>query len=350
MDEKKKALRDRMQNLMIVLLSVSAVLLFTQTQLSNLGVDAGMRYFSNFRTDPVQPVTLPTAALLSAPLHIAVNDGYVRTGKTYTTTADPSLASLTTLLGEALGSAGTLTACSDDAFRDALSKNSIYYDFTTDLPLPILSGFVGTAFSTAKLSARRLVLAEVGTALRLYLQDGTGACASCTTAISVSALSAVLESYGAEPVAFAFEQGEDYGTLSPYTLFAPVPVCNQLTAAPSLTDESTLLRQLAFNPHTKSRYTESGGTEVIFEGTRTLRIRPDGTAVYQGDTGDLSIALGDTTPTLTTAILGVESLAETMLSGALGDATLFLQSVHEEGGLLHLRFDCQIDGIEIRAT
>ena len=58
MGEKKRRRRDLFQNISIVLLSLSAVFLFAQTQLYTLGVDAGSDYLQ-YRGSPSKRRPLP---------------------------------------------------------------------------------------------------------------------------------------------------------------------------------------------------------------------------------------------------------------------------------------------------
>lgn len=354
METKKHDRRDRVQNLLIVLLSVLAVLLFAQTQMVNLDLSWSDGRFSSL-LNPTAPAGTPdvtTLADLAAPIHVVVSGQDGRCGMFYTTTANASLSRMSTLLGSALGSAGTWTECGDDAFRAALN-GGVYFDFLGDLPLSLLGELLGTdGAGAAQLSARQVVLYPGEENVRLYIRDETGICRTCSTAVQSPVLSTELATYRANGAFFAFEGGDAFGGLDPYTPLTPEPLSYPvLSVANSLSDSTALLRQLEFNPYTNSRYTEKGGAEVIVGGSsRTLRLEPDGTVIYSAADGDdtLSISSSGDAVTASEAVLGARSLAEAMLSGQLGEAALYLEEISaaEDGWLV--RFGFQLDGMPVR--
>ena len=138
MDAKQRNHRDFLQNIIISLLSLSAVILIAQTQIYSLGDSSD--YFQQFlggnseETNPaVQPVSL------SSPLRVAVSGTYGRYGDVDLVTSDESFRQLGSLLGEALGSAQQQISCSQESFAAALNRPSIYYDFLTPQPLSMLA-------------------------------------------------------------------------------------------------------------------------------------------------------------------------------------------------------------------
>ena len=91
MDERRRKRRDFLQNISIVLLTLSAVFLIAQTQLYTLGVNAGSGYLRNLAGDAAQAPPSSQAALtsLSAPVRLAVTGVYGgRYGSVAATTAD----------------------------------------------------------------------------------------------------------------------------------------------------------------------------------------------------------------------------------------------------------------------
>lgn len=351
MEQKSRDRRDRLQNLLIVVLSVSAVLLFAQNQMANLNRTWSDGHFGSLLDPDPTPVSeADTLADLAAPVRVSVAVADGRYGLLYATTADASLSQFSTLLGSALGSAGTWTECDDQAFRAALD-HGVYFDFLSELPLPILTGLLGTEPSgDSSFSARQAVLFPSQEGVRLYLRSEDGTCRVCSTAVQSEVLSTEMALYQADGTFFAFEGGEGYAQLDPYTLLPhETPESAVLTVGNSLSDSSTLLRQLDFNPYTKYRYTEKGGTEVIVEEPRTLRIQTDGTVVYQAGDGDttLSVSSAGETATAVEAVLGTRSLAETVLAGQLGEATLYLESITATDTGWLVRFGFQRGGVPI---
>lgn len=354
MDTARRKRRDFLQNIAIVVLTLSAVALFVQTQLYTLDRDGD--YFRSLSTSSTATQPTPTSlADLSAPVRIAVTGDYGHYGSIQTTTTDKAFTeSLRSLLRGALGSAQAFTPCSGEEFLDAVSGVSIYYDFLNPLPLSFLSGLVGEESDTETVLARQLVLADRGeNGVRLYLSDGSSY-SSCSVAISASRLADIVSSYELGGAFFAFESAEIdplYASLAPCSLFlTPQPSLSALSAKTPLSDTDWLLSVLGFNPNTKSRYTEAGGTEVIIRGDCSLRIRSDGTVLYDGgSTPSLQISTREDA-TINQRVLAVQSLLNSIFANFTSDASLYLVSVQSSGSSTVLRFGYQVEGVPIRFT
>ena len=103
-----------------------------------------------------------------------------------------------------------------------------------------------------------------------------------------------------------------------------------------------LLTALDFNAHTNSRYAEPGGTEVVMDGRRTLRIGPEGTVTYDSgeeDAGGRGGALE--------ALRAAGRLAAA-LTGGVDASPLYLRRLEErEDGYL-VGFQYQVEGVPVR--
>ena len=240
MDTVRRKRRDFFQNIAIVVLMLSAVALFVQTQLYNLNQDND--YFRSLSAGSTASQSAPTSlADLSAPVRIAVTGDYGHYGNVQMTTTDKAFTeSLRSLLRGALGSAQTFTPCSGEEFLSAISGVSIYYDFLNSLPLSVLAGLVGEASDNETISARQLVLADRGEdGVRLYLSDGS-TYLSCSVAVSASRLADTVSSYELGGAFFAFESAEAeplFASLAPCSLFLnPLPQVSALSAKTPLSD------------------------------------------------------------------------------------------------------------------
>ena len=282
-------------------------------------------------------------------MRVAVTGEYGRFGGVALTTESETFLPLKTLLREALGSAGEARSCAREDFLAALKGPSVYCDFLADLPLDYLADLLG-AGGAADLSARCLVAAEQSGATVLLLRNGEDACFRLSTALPASALTEVVEGFALGSASFAFEGSDPYSAaLAPlYLLPDALPELPVLTVSASAPAEDTLLSVLRFNLHTNSRYTESGGTEVIVEGDRSLRIGANGTVSYaSGDEAVVTIAPSPA-PSLSEATAGACALLDSMLSG--GAARLYLRAVSERGGARTLTLDYQVGGVPLRYT
>ena len=306
MDQTRRTRLDFWQNIAIVLLSFSAVVLLAQTQLYSraLPTDTGVSSVSTVEED----------TLFTAPVRVAVSGSYGRYGSITLTTAAASeeFAPLGSLLGEVLSSAQMYTACTREDLLNALTFSSVYYDFLTPLPLSVLGGLVGAEGEDSILARHLVVTSQGGTRVLLYLWDDGDRFLTCTTALSSAALETLISGYELGNASFSFEEDEALYPLSLFVQDTNLPV---LTAGAPAAISDSLLSSLAFNPHTQTRWTEEGGTEVIVDGDRTLRIREDGSLTYRSGGSDaLTIGHSDL-PTLWEAVTETEAL----LSRLCGD-------------------------------
>ena len=110
-----------------------------------------------------------------------------------------------------------------------------------------------------------------------------------------------------------------------------------------------ILAKLQFNPNTKSRYTETGGTEVIMENGRALRLQADGKIVYQsGGEGVLKVAetAGDL-PAIRDIVEGSKTLMDELAGLAGGAGALYLTGAEQNGNETVLTYGYQVQGIPV---
>ena len=350
MNERVRKRRDFIQNITIAVLSVTAVLLFAQSQIYGLGFNGGLLTFlagSELPASPADPDQ--TGAALTAPVRAAASSSFGRYGSVTLTTDDDAFESLRGLLEQALGSAADFAASGEDAFFRALEGDSVYYDFLAPLPLSVLGELVHAQGSDA-LSARRLILAEEGGAVALHLWDGGTGYFRCSTAITADTLETAINQYELGNAFFAFESEDpNAGAVDPYSLFLETePALPQISISVPLSDTDRLLLALDFNPNTQFRYADATGAEVVREGGRTLRIHPDGTITYQsGGSRALSLGAGEDASLLET-VAAANTLLHSLLASSAGDAELYLAGLEREGENTVLRFGYQLGGVPIR--
>ncbi|MBQ5740216.1 MAG: hypothetical protein IIV78_07385 [Oscillospiraceae bacterium] len=351
MDKKKRRI-DRLQNLAIALLSVSAVVMLLQTPLfGNLGENPLPSWLSG--TASSAHTGLDEELISPAPVQLMLSNSFVRFGAD-TSTADPLFEAPGAFLGEAIGSAQAGAQVSDGEFLEHLLLPGLYFDFYSELPLELLSGRLGASISTnGDVSARRCLLSPLGDSVALYVQGESGfrrfACA-----VSASALTEYLDMQEGNGAEFAAVLGEHYEHLAPYTVLpAEMQARKKLIAGNPLADfdNTDFLSRAEFNPHTQDRYAESSGTLVILEGQRILRLQNNGTAIYSGseaEVGSLYRVSSAERATRSEAVAGARNLLAALLSGHLGEASLFLHSVEETESGFRLFFDYAVDGTSVR--
>ncbi len=332
-----------LQNLLILLLSVSALLLFIHQQTeSSLTALLATRQTSTDTTDTSEE----TLTSVEAVVRIAISGAYGRYGDLHMTSTSDGFASIRNLLQEALGSAGTPTACTERDFRTALDATSVYCDWTVPLPMPVVAGIVGASTPVQELNVRRMALSVDQNSVILSFTDDTRYL-RCTTKVSVEALLNLINGVQMDTVAFAYELSDS--ATNPYSLLhtgelRDYPV---LTSTPVAQASDPLLSALGFNPNTNSRYTESNGTEVVRDGERTLRIEPDGTLLYDGGgtyIPEMSIS-GESASTENAVLCAFRSLNRLI---SHSDASLCLKSVQTTQRGWLVTFDHHVDGVLLR--
>lgn len=348
MGEQRQDRRNLVQNILITLLALSAAVLFTQTQLYNLNLAT-----SEAPSGPAQSAA--PAAELAAPVRTAVTGDYGRCGGLTCTTGDPVFADpLGRRLLEALGSARDYVPCSRGDFLRALRGPSLYYDFLEPLPLSVLAGLLGGGEDVSPredLSARRLLIVPQEGGAVLYLWDGGENCFRASTAVSSDSLEQVISRYELGDASFAMDGGGLERELDPCSLLpAQPPELPSFTLGDPLAGGTDwLLSALGFNPRSRTRHTESSGTELIIDGDRTLRIRPDNTIHYQsGNEPILRVKAAGDLPTAREAALGAGSLLGSLLAPVSGELQPWLQSLRRSGDVTALRFGYQLKGVPVR--
>lgn len=354
MKDKHAALVRRLQNIAIAALTVSALFLLTQTPLvgelsGKTPYELARSFFSD--TAPEETVTTAEASELALPVRVVFTSEYARFGLDAITTLDASFEQAGVFFSEALGTAEAPVPCAESALLAALEKSGLYLDLEADTPLTLLAAVLGVTAPDDSLTqiSRLLLSPEDDGSVTLYLYDSARGCFSCRTAVSSATLTAALAALDGNGTDFAFALTDDYAALSPYTLVFSEPSTRfQLSTASGITDQAELLRQAEFNAHA-SGYTDSAGTTVLQESYGTLRLSPDGTVAYQGDSaapGSLYyVSAADSgRPTLSEAISAAQKLAFTLLRDRCGDAQLYFSSAEVDGHSYTVTFDYVVDG------
>lgn len=343
-----KRLRNILQDLTLILLTVSA--LFLLTRLPSLrGIQWSGRVQDLLNTAPAsgawEPAGVPAGLLPSVQLLVTGDSEYGRYGRLNIPAADPVLQPVTPLLQEAFGSATEVGLTADASLREALDNPGFYLDLTSSasLPLAALEPWLGEADGPDRqVRAVALTAGEEGFA-QLYLLEPEGSIYLYETALPASAVESACDGFPPNGACFSYET--NYGSLEPYTVLTAqaesLPALN--TELPAGYSPYNLLTALDFNAHTLSRY-ESGGAEVVDESPRTLRISPNGTVnfINRGEAGSPLFRTAGETPNLREALSAAWRLISALTEGT-GASSLRLRAAEEteDGYVLRFRYEAE---------
>ena len=349
-----KRLRNALQNTALLLLTLSA--LFLLTQLPSLrGIQWTGRVHALLNSAPAsgaqEQAAFPAELLPSVQLLVTGDSEYGRYGSLNVPAEDPVLQTVMPLFQEAIGSATEAGPAADASLRESLRDPGFYLDLTPSASLPLLAlePWLGELDGGMDRQVRALALTagEEGSA-RLYLLGPEGDVYLYETALPVSAVRNACEAFSPNGACFSYETS--YGSLESYTMLTaqadPLPDLN--TELPAGYLPYNLLTALDFNAHTLSRYTESGGAEVVEESPRTLRISPNGTVSFasRGEIASPLFRTGSETPELREVLAAGWRLASALTEGT-GASPLRLREVEETADGYILRFRYEVDGTPV---
>ena len=336
------------KNALILLLTLSAVYLLSMTPLIR---DSGLLDLLHPKPTGARSPSSVVHTGTVLPARMAVYRTGGRFGLQYDEhQMEESFSALGPLLGDALSSAGQPIPLSESGWQTYLQDTSAYFDFSGDIPLTALCGWLGGAGECPLAgSARRLALAagEDDHVLLCWQDSDTGAFYSCSTALSrtlhLDLAAAGVTENGAY---FAFEDPSLSQLLDPYTLITEVGTAGQRysVTAPLSTAAGTqaLLESLSFN--TQNHVSGSGG-EVYLDGGDRLVVSDSGTVTYRAAQGEkYPVGVPAAPVTALQAADGARSLAAQSMGPLCGEARLYLISAlpHADGWLV--RFGYRLNG------
>lgn len=360
------------KNLLIALLSVSAVFLLGKTQIfSN---EALSILPLGGQTEELSGETGWNGGTAMQPARIVITGPQGRAGVQYDREAVGEwFSELTNTLADALTSSGQPEETTAARFRAALrDKNpGVYLDFLGEIPLANLSGWLSGGRVPADLTdvrIRRLILTltESGDVALYYIDEETGLYYMAKTAPELSQrLNLFVEQVVPNGAVFAFESGEPYDSLFPYTLLSggntprlgayaasnPVPLTQTGGESGYGSAVDALVRSLAFHPQSPSYPYGGEGGVTIQEGAEKLRISQTGTVAFEAaDLGNPRFFFGEGKKELSRRELVGKAWAfgETVLSPLCGEAQLYIMDMEEDGaGSSIVLLGYQLDGAPV---
>lgn len=298
----QKSRKEKIKNIVIILLVLSAVILGWESRLfGNSSDDAGFAELLNRiiqgsgdendkkTAGAVMPVCI--AVTDSAGVHSAVRYDMAELGRLYDKTVP--------ILSGALRASRTPSEIDPSAWQSALTAPGVYFEYLSPVKLSVLSRLIGSELSGSwgSIPVQRVCVSYQNGKTRLLFCDcNTGRFYVSNTA-APDGIDSLTESIGISSAVFAFERGIQ--TLNnPNCLLMPdVSTHPEVEVKNPLADEKTLadvLTALGVSAHLKSTYTENG-TQVYVENAFTVRLLSDGTVIYRltGDTENAGPVLNE---------------------------------------------------------
>ena len=346
MDKKKRLRRDRLQNLVILVLSISAVYLFFVT--GSLEMELPEISLSS-STPEDAPISVSLLQELDWPVTLVIRNDSGERRYRQLSTSESDFTSVEGLWEDLFRDGFNSLTIPYTKFESALSLPGIYVSFPSPIPLCILSERLGLP-STNETIVQHLLLVAEGGDVYFYHSDGEFFFLSPTT-LNASDLISTVGMIGGNGCSFAFEQKDSI--LHPLTVLPDeLPQYSQFSAVSAVQPMNTdrLLTFFGFNAHTTNRYVDFSGTEVIVESPRRLSISPTGHIAYLGSTSYApeGFSLSEhPSPSLSELVDGAYHLL-TQLCGD-DDLSFYLSEAeyHHSDGTCTLRFSRMVEGLPL---
>lgn len=348
MDTKRRMI-EHGKTLLIVLLSISAVVLLSRTQLVQ---DSGVAELLN-RPRPHSGEKTVSLTVAAKPAAIMISDGIERYAVQYDQNEVDSLFTrLSPLLGEALSSAGEPEPLGEYLWRSRLKSAGAYFDFSGEVPLSALGSWLQRESQCALThNARRLVL-SLGTDDRVYLcyQEGeSGEFFSCSTELSGTLhLMPVLSGISGNAGQFAFESGNRGANLEPYTLMTDRQTSVIYTGTTPITPKGNLGTLLEALDYTGRNHASVSDGELYLDGNDRLRVLSSGQVMFSAaQPGKYPVPTAGEEMTAAEAIEAARKLAESTIGAFCGEAQLYLISARQNGDGYQIRFGYRLNGSSV---
>lgn len=356
---KRKRLLAWGQNLLILLLSLSAILLISQSALYE-----GFGIFSNTKKEQQQiEEHLPNqgeSSMSVEPVCLALQNEQGRYAVQYDakTTHQLFQDKLGSLLREALSGVKEMAPLSKEQWQAVLKGqgNWIYYDFSASLPLHTLPVWLGGRPADTVLagSASTFLLTDTNGTYHLYCYDDVAKTyAICTLAEgSGERFSSTIRDIPQNGAIFAFEDLRRFGGIDENVMILPqLPVMpvyevKNPISAPDKATQETIMKILSFNPSASKVYESADGL-VIKEGGGTLRILNIGTVLFHGQGSDLRFPIPQ--DDVGAMIERTQELLISVMADRCGEARPYLAAVEsKESGETLLTFEYYLNGAPVK--
>lgn len=253
-------------------------------------------------------------------------------------------------LAEALSGAGSPEEISRVRWEEALTDRlGIWMDFQGEIPLPVFTAWLSGETVQGNVSIRRLLLTvEEDQVVLYYRNEETGRYYRCPCgAVGAPALAETLSSVQGREVFYAFE-AEEYAALDPDTLlFDTVPALRSYTASNPAAGQGgleELAEDLGFPLDSTSFYTTD--EQVARSGDDSVRLSDRGVMVYTA--GEGAGVLPSAGENLLDCVETCRQVVLSVLSSRCGEARLYLLSAVRTQEGWEIDFGYSLNGIPVQ--
>lgn len=288
METREQKRKNRIKNAILLVLFIGLIVLTSVTWLSGLNLESipeGTLLHRVYQriTYGVSGFELRTGSDAAAePTRIAVSTADGLVGAQYQTA---SVSMLYTVLREPMGAAidcaGAFAACTEEDFAQALAGEVLYFGYEGQLPLTLLSGWMGSGRSEELQKTDLLLLTGKG---KLFIHGENGY-QWAETKGSPDAWAHLMQELSAGACSFAAQEGEKFAQVRPDTLLFE----QESESAERLTmrvpgflegqggsDLTALLEAFSYDPYVRTYQEDQGKTRVFVENYSTLHVSADG--------------------------------------------------------------------------
>ena len=288
METREQKRKNRIKNAILLVLFIGLIVLTSVTWLSGLNLESipeGTLLHRVYQriTYGVSGFELRTGSDAAAePTRIAVSTADGLVGAQYQTA---SVSMLYTVLREPMGAAidcaGAFAACTEEDFTQALAGEVLYFGYEGQLPLTLLSGWMGSGRSEELQKTDLLLLTGKG---KLFIHGENGY-QWAETKGSPDAWAHLMQELSAGACSFAAQEGEKFAQVRPDTLLFE----QESESAERLTmrvpgflegqggsDLTALLEAFSYDPYVRTYQEDQGKTRVFVENYSTLHVSVDG--------------------------------------------------------------------------
>ncbi len=288
METREQKRKNRIKNAILLVLFIGLIVLTGVTWLSGLNLESipeGTLLHRVYQriTYGVSGFELRTGSDAAAePTRIAVSTADGLVGAQYQTA---SVSMLYTVLQEPMGAAidcaGAFAACTEEDFTQALAGEVLYFGYEGQLPLTLLSGWMGSGRSEELQKTDLLLLTGKG---KLFIHGENGY-QWAETKGSPDAWAHLMQELSAGACSFAAQEGEKFAQVRPDTLLFE----QESESAERLTmrvprflegqggsDLTALLEAFSYDPYVRTYQEDQGKTRVFVENYSTLHVSADG--------------------------------------------------------------------------